>query len=57
MKTKLTTYQKQKLKIKELEKDIYNLVVNENLEDGVFTKLKYKVSYDIDKLIMCGNEN
>ena len=55
MKIKLNSYQKQKQRIKELEKDIYYLVVNKNTEEGVLTKLKYEIIFEIDEISMKGN--
>lgn len=51
---KLSSYQKLKLENKQLRVDIYKLVIKENEETGIITKIKYKISFDIDNQICYG---
>ena len=51
---KISSYQKLKIENQKLKEDIYNLIVNENTENGLLVKLCYKIKFDIDKVLMLG---
>lgn len=54
MKTKTSSYQKLKLKIQNLEEDIYNMVEKEDEQLGMVTKLRYKLEYKMERQTYMG---
>lgn len=54
MKT-LSSYQKLKLEIENLNQDIYNLVRKSDTEEGIITKIKYEWIYNVEDDIWSGD--
>ncbi len=48
-------YEKIKAENKELKQDIYNLIRKENEADGIKTKIRWKMAFDIDDMILFGD--
>ena len=53
---KLSSYQKLKKKISELEGDIYNLVENRDEVEGIKTRTKYVLKYDTMRAMWFGKK-
>lgn len=48
-------YEKTKAENKELKQDIYNLVRKENEVDGMIVKMRWKMVFDTEDMIMYGD--
>ena len=48
-------YEKTKAENKELKQDIYNLVRKENEVEGVAVKIRWKIVFDTEDMIMFGD--
>lgn len=55
MAKKITSYQKLKKKVAELEKDIRNLIEPKKIQDRNEAIMRYKLKYNIEKTIWFGN--
>ena len=48
-------YEKTKAENKELKQDIYNLVRKENQDEGMTVKMRWKMVFDTEDMIMFGD--
>ena len=48
-------YEKTKAENKELKEDIYNLIIKENQSEGITVKMKWKMVYDTEDMIIFGD--
>lgn len=48
-------YEKTKAENKELKQDIYNLIRKENKVEGIVVKIRWKMIFDIEDMIMLGD--
>ena len=48
-------YEKNKAENKELKQDIYNLVRKENEVEGMTVKMRWKIAFDTEDMIMFGD--
>lgn len=53
----MNSYQKLKKRCSELENDIYLIVKKGNTREGAIVFARYKLDYDIDDNILCGESN
>lgn len=53
----MSSYKKLKAENEKLKRDIYNLIVNEDKEAGIFTKMEYKILYDLYNVVWSGSVN
>lgn len=52
---KKSSYNRLKEENESLKKDIYNLVVNKDKEEGVIIFCKWKLKFDVDRMVMQGS--